>query len=482
MDASGLTAAATCRSSLPAPPIAPRRVRVLSALLLYGIVLGLACVGAKHIYWRHPDFEYFYSSAAWLAHHGSPDPGFDRVGGRVTPRGTLDWYWPFVPRLMTTLTALPYGIAGYLWVTLNLVALVATLRLLGRHLCGLPPRDWPVTQLVPFLLLLPYWLWEFRLNQINTLTLLLLVGSFACWERGRGLLAGFWLGLAVLLKLTPGLLLLWFALKRQYRTAASALLVVVLAGPAADLVVFGPADTAALYRAWAQRAVRAGSHQGLILGQRETDWRNQGVGVVLSRWLHATNYNTHFDNDPRIQADYAHLAPATMNVLNLPLPVVANIALVVVAGPLLALIWFARRPAGQLTLWQLRFEWALFMLAMLWCMPVMRRYHLICALPALSLLAAGVHYSGFSSRWSKLALTCLGVTLAVQLTLLSMELEAGGTLLAAIVALAIPLVAMLLRLNRAPRLLSEPHYAWGHPVQAAVRAAPLAPSPAAAPA
>jgi len=40
---------------------------------------------------------------------------------------------------------------------------------------------------------------------------------------------------------------------------------------------------------------------------------------------------------------------------------------------------------------------------------------------------------------------------------------------------------MLLRLNRAPRLLSEPHYAWGHPVQAAVRAAPLALSPAAAP-
>ena len=245
-------------------------------------------------------------------------------------------------------------------------------------------------------------------------------------------------------------------------------------------MVFGPADTAALYRSWVRRAVTAGSHQGLILAQRETDWRNQGVGVVLSRWLHPTNYNTHFDNDPRIQADYAHLSPATMNVLNLPLPLVANLALIVVTGPLLALIWLARRPARQLTLWQLRFEWALFMLAMLWCMPVMRRYHIICALPALSLLAAGVHYGGVSSRWSRLAFTCLGVSLAAQLTLLSVKLEAAGALLAVIVALALPLVAMLLRLEHTPHLLPEPHYAGGHPVRAAGGAPSLVVAPAVA--
>jgi hypothetical protein len=154
METSDVIAAACCPSP-PSPPTAPRRVRLLSALLLYGIVLGLGCVAAKHIYWRHPDFEYFYDSAAWLAQHGSLDPGFDRVAGRIIPRGTLEWYLPFVPRCMSILTPLPHEAAGYLWVLLNLAALIATLRLLGRHLSGLPPRDWPVTQLVPFLLLLP---------------------------------------------------------------------------------------------------------------------------------------------------------------------------------------------------------------------------------------------------------------------------------------------------------------------------------------
>ena len=456
-------AATQCRPSLPAPHVAPRWARWLSALLLLGVLLGLVRIGAGHIHLRSPDFEYFYKSGAWLLHHGALDPGYDLIHGRAVPRGTLDWYWPVVPRLMSILALLPYNAAGYVWLAVNIAALALTVRMLGRRLSGLPPQDWPVTQLIPVLLLMPYWLWEFRLNQINILTLSMLVGSYVCWERGRRLRAGLWLGVAVLLKLTPALFLLWFALKRQYRTVASALLVIVLAGPVADVIAFGPADSVAVYRAWLHRAVTVGSHRGLVLNQLETDWRNQGVGVVLSRWLHPSNYNTHFDNDPRIQADYAHLLPATMNVADLPLRTVANVATVVLAAPLLALCWLARRPASRLTRWQLRFEWALFVLAMLWCMPVVRRYHLIATLPVLTLLASGVHYSGHSSGWSRLALASIGAALLAQLALLSTRVEAAGVLLLSLVVLATPLAVMLVRLGRKPDLLSEPHFTPEHP-------------------
>jgi hypothetical protein len=366
---------------------------------------------------------------------------------------------------MSLVAILPFRAAGYVWLALNLVALLATLRLLGRHLVGLPPQDWAVTQLLPALLLAPYWLWEFRLNQIDVLTLLLVVGSFVCWERGRGMVAGFWLGLAVLLKLTPGLLVLWFVLKRETRTVAVAVLTVVLAGPVSDMIAFGPREAIGNYREWANKAVLTGSHRGLILAEREVDWRNQGFGAVLSRWLHPTNYNTHFDNDPQIQAEYVGYEPRWLNVATLPLHTVANITLGVVGATLAGLIWLARRPACRLTLWQLRFEWALFMLAILWMMPVMRRYHMIAALPAIALLGAGLHYSQFRGGWAKLTLVCISLALALEFTLLSIPLEATGTVLASVAILALPLVVMLLRLQRRPTELSNPVFAPAHPAR-----------------
>lgn len=459
-------AAHTDARLLPEPPVAPGVVRVLSLVLLLGIVVWFARAGAHRIAVQHPDFEYFYKAGAWMLAHGGFDPGYDLVDGRVRERGTLDWYWPFVPRFMTLFALMPFQTAGCLWLVLNLIAMLVTIRLVGRHLSGLPPQDWPVTQLVPFLLLAAYWKWEFRLNQINNLTLLLLVGSFVCWQRGRNVLSGFWLGLAVLFKLTPGLLVLWFALKRQYRTVAAAVLTVALAGPVADLVALGPSLTADSYRTWVRNAVTGGSQRGLILTQREMDWRNQSLAAVCSRWLHPTNYSTHFDNDPRIRTRYAGDQPRTFNVVTLPLPMVAHLVTAIAGLTLLGLIWLARRPAGELTLWQLRFEWALFLLAMLWLMPVMRRYHMIWALPAISLLGAGVHYAGFRGRWSVLALVCCGLTLAAQFTLLVRPLEAAGSILGSVAVLGLPLVVMLLRLGRNPAALPSPFHAAPHPARA----------------
>ena len=122
---------------------------------------------------------------------------------------------------MTLVAWLPQKQAGLVWLVLNVAAMFATLRLVGRHLVSLPPQDWPVTQLVPFFVLFLFWWWEFRLNQINNLTLLLLLGGFVCWQRGQHRASGLWLGLAVLIKVTPALLLVWFALKRQYRVVGA---------------------------------------------------------------------------------------------------------------------------------------------------------------------------------------------------------------------------------------------------------------------
>ena len=430
-------------------------MRGLCLLALLGAAAWFAQVGGLHVQLHDPDFEYFYKGGASLLKDGRLDPGYDLVAGRVERRGMLDWYWPCVPRLMALFALLPYEAAGFTWLGLNLVSMLATLWLVGRHLTGLPPRDWPVTQLVPFVLLLFYWRWEFFLNQINNLTLLLMVGSFVCWQRRRHWVGGFWLGLAILLKVSPGLLVVWFVLKREYRTVAAALATVLLAGPVADLPALGLEQSAAAYRTWIDKAVTTGSHRGLILTQRETDWRNQGLGVVLRRWLHPTDYSTRFDNDPRlVQRD----EPRTMNVVDLPLARVARIADVVVVTSLLGLLWLARSPARSLSVWQLRFEWALFLLALLWLMPVLRRYHMIWALPAISLVCAGIHYRGWANRWTVGALIALACVALAQVGLIWRGVEARGVILASVLVLALPLVALLVRLRRGG-VLPEPFFA-----------------------
>lgn len=432
---------------------APRAVRGLCALAFAAIGVWLLIDGYGHVLRQTPDFEYFYKAGAWFLNHGGLDPGYDQLeDGSLEARGTIEWYLPFVSRLMTVIAWLPFWAAGGIWVLMNVAMALGIARLIGRRMMGLPPADWPVTQIVPFLLLAAYWAVEFKLNQINTLTLMLLVASFVQWQDGRKFLSGFWLGLAVLIKLTPALVALWFVLKRQYATAATAAATFLLAGPVADAIVFGPSDAYHHYVGWAHRAVHTGSHRGLILAQNETDWRNQGSGVVLCRWLHPTNWSTHFDNEPR--ADKFTAPPRLMNVADLPLERIALISGVLHLASVLGLVYLARKPAAALSVWQLRMEWALFVLAMLWLMPVMRQYHVIWAMPAVSMIAAGVASSG-TRRWKVLALVCVGLVLAGQFALFWRPLKAGGVTLASVLVIALPIIVLLIRLQRDPRAIAD---------------------------
>jgi hypothetical protein len=439
------------------PPVASPEIRRLCLFLLCVIVSQMVLLGAASIGNGAADFEYFYKASRWLLDHGNLDARYDVLPmGGTEARGGIEWYLPFVPRLFTMITWMPLRLAGTLWLATNLVVFYCVLRLIAKYLTGLPAQDWAVTQLVPVFFLALFWHWEFRLNQINNLTLLLVLAGFVQWQRGAKVLPGFWLGFAVLLKLTPMLLVVWFGLKRQYTIVAVALATAVCAGPLADLVVFGPDYAVDSYRNWFHTAVERGSHRGLVLDQREMDWRNQGLGAVASRWLHATDYNTHFDNDPRIK--YAE-NPKFINVLNVPRAMVANIVMVLVGATGLGLLWLARRPARDCSAWQLRLEWALFVMAMLWFMPVMRRYHLVWALPSVSVLAACIHHMTPKVWWSRLALVAILCLCSTQIAILTRTLldthivEASGAFLLALPIVALPMVILIMRLKANPELM-----------------------------
>lgn len=444
-------------------------ISLLTACLLFSVLFVLA---------QEPDFEYFYRAGESTARHGFIDPGYDMIDGRVVLRGRLDWYLPAVHRMLSLLGEFDFRTAGLAWVALNAACVIATLVLLARHFSGLPVRDWPVTQIGPFVLLLPYWFWELRLNQIDALTLALLVGGYATWRAGKSTAAGFWLGLAALLKLTPGLVVVWFAMKRQWRVVAAAALTVALAGPVSDTIAFGWPLVAEEHRGWLTRAVDDGSPAAFIRNGRELDWRNQALGATLARRLTATSYATRFDNDPRVARDYANVAPAYIHLATLSRDTAARAAQSAALASLAALLWLARRRLSPGDEWTPRLEFSLFLLAMLWLMPVMRFYHMIWAMPAVSTLMGLMHHVGRRAAWSRLAAACLLLVLLSHATLLSTRWQAMSPALLSVALLTTPIVAALLHLRRDPQWVNGAasaarprHSAAGAPPAVALAAA-----------
>jgi hypothetical protein len=279
-----------------------------------------------------------------------------------------------------------------------------------------------------------------------------MTACFVHAQQGRRSAAGLWLGLALLIKLTPALLLAWLALKRQWRTVMVALATVLAAGPLSDALVFGPTLAAEYYRGWYEQTVIRSSSGGLILSQREMDWRNQAPGAVLSRWLHPTSWSTRFDNDPRGPSDPT---PRFINTASLPREHIAAITTLLTGAPIAGLLWLARHHAARCTQRRLLVEWSLFLLGMLWLMPVMRRYHLIWAAPAVAILLQQAWQVGLRAWSGRIAAAALSLLVAGQLAVLPMP-SLGGTLAEAmglfllILLLLVGAVVAAMRAERAP--------------------------------
>lgn len=475
-------------------PLAPRGVRWAALLFFIFMLLMLEGQAFRAIWAQGPDFEYFYQAGRSLLDQGDFDQGRVTPTGPIDERGTLDWYLPFVARFMTIWVALgdllvepmdafvqvairpiaewaaerqghplnedlitvtPQRASGMIWLAMNLVIFVVIVRLMAVRVMSLPTKDWLVVQFVPLLVTIGAWHWEFWLNQIDTLALLFIVLSYVQWEKSRHYSAGIWIAFAALLKLTPGLVIVWFALKRQWRVVITAAVVMLLAAPVGDVITFGPQKAWDANFGWLKRAILEGSHRALIKSQREMDWRNQASGAVFSRLLHPTSYTWKIDNDARL-AKLLNEEPGYVNLTHMPLSTIAFMQMGFTVLMLGGLLWLARKPAAKLGVWPLRAEWALFVLAMLWFMPVMRRYHIIMAFPAVCVLAAAVHYAGQQKVWSRFTnltlIAVLGIQFAAAQTVM---VEAHGGILFALLWLGVPLILLRFWLGRDEQALSR---------------------------
>ena len=367
----------------------PRRLYVFCAgvLLVLGGLLVYASIRTSYVAYLQTtkpgepgkpgvDFEYFRAAGEYFRRHGELPPA-DQVPG------ALPWYLPFTTRACVLLAVLPLGLTACLWAVGNVAIFAVVVRYVGRRLVDLPPADWPIHQLLPVLLIL-WWLAVQSLwNQLSVLVLGGALVSFALYSRRREGLAGIVLGATCLFKLMPAVLLLWFALKRGWRTVAAAALTMVLLGPVWDIVSFGPERTAGYYVEWFDRAVRRGGAAHMIRTGVEADCRNQGLGVVLRHWLMESDCSRKMWYDQRTElAD----EPWGINVADLSAGTVVWVYRAITLASLAGLIWLTRRPAERLSPQALRLEFAACLCAMCWFAPVMRMYHLVLLYPAVALL------------------------------------------------------------------------------------------------
>ncbi len=220
---------------------------------------------------RFPDLAGWLQNAKTLV--SAPDqPFYERYGAFYV-------YPPFFLTLLWPLTKLPVALAAAIFQTVKWIAIVVSARAAWR-LCAPPGEDVPPIVALGSLALT----WRFIGNDlgvgnVNTLLLLAIVGG--CWllTRGWHVAAGVAVAAAVSVKVTPALLLVYFAYKGWWRVlvgAAVGMALFLVVWPAACL---GWENNWQLLGGWYHAIVAGFVERGAV----RSEHTNQALVGILNR-------------------------------------------------------------------------------------------------------------------------------------------------------------------------------------------------------
>ncbi len=253
----------------------------------------------------------------------TPAAAEDSRGGPRRPvfgrRVALHPNMPFVVVLLTPFAYLPAWAMALSFNLLKLAALAATLgmvaRLAAHHDRRIP--DWVLALGVLWALL--FIVGDIQHGNTNVFVLAAIAWHLWLYRRGRSFLAGGPLALAICLKMTPALFLLYWAWQRNGRLLAGAVVFGVILAVIVPAAAVGPERYAALTRTWLDNLIIP----GLVEGAWYPVHQNQSLGGVLSRYFLGgkwgdLNYNPDDDpvyelkEDPPEHITVAALSPATL--------------------------------------------------------------------------------------------------------------------------------------------------------------------------
>jgi hypothetical protein len=222
------------------------------------------------------DFRDFWENAVHL-----------RESGGISADLGVHNYLPFFTIFMLPWGLLPLRVAMVLFTLLSLGLFGVTVGLAENLLNDGWARGPRRPLLIGLALALPYVHSCAVLGNVGLLVLFLLVTTWFLVERGREWQAGVALGLAALIKLLPGLLIVFFLLKRRWRVAGTAAAVSIVLGLGLPLLTTGYEATLAQHRAFYERVLQKGSALQTITSDKPSKamYSNNAMPIVLRRLL-----------------------------------------------------------------------------------------------------------------------------------------------------------------------------------------------------
>ncbi len=334
------------------------------------------------------DFSHFYHDARDVWENRTLNPVLDPTGGDNGRR--LPFYFPAVPAMIAPLTAFGPRVAAGLWMLIQVGSLAYSLRLVRREWAGSDAAFW-----LAICLALPALYEAAKFNQLSFPILALTLAAFDGFRGGGTLRTAVPLGLAIVLKLLPGIFVLWLCLKRRWAAASATVAASVVFAVVPAVIAFGPRQAATHYAEWWRFNFEGDSVRGLLGAERRehfTDHRNQSITQVISRWT--------WEGHPHRM----HSQPVQLSVT-----IGVTVARLASGALLAALLWLSRRSAPQLGPDRLRAEWAVFGIASLVLSPLVRQYYLVWTLPGLAYLAGRAEQPRSARMMAGLAVWTLGM-------------------------------------------------------------------------
>lgn len=148
-------------------------------------------------------------------------------------------YLPMFAILMVPLAKLPIGPSAFLWYALSVAWTVHSAWLLATGLPGVERHRRSAFVAVLLFLTMAFTMENMFLGQVHALLLWLMTCAWRLLRSGRAAAGASVLAIAAVIKLIPGVFVLYFLLRREWKALAAFAVVFALLGAGLPLLVFG---------------------------------------------------------------------------------------------------------------------------------------------------------------------------------------------------------------------------------------------------
>ncbi len=331
-----------------------RRIGITVGLLVILIVGISTCYRASRGHGsQFDDFYYFSKDLLYDKVNIYEEYSFDRT--------TIAKYPPFFGVLFAPLVPLPFLAGAALWFLVGISMLYLAAKAIARMGWRLfkgnesePPVFW---WLVPLLLCLVIIMSNLATSQINIFIFSLIVLGLDHFINKRDHLTGIFLGIATAIKLTPGLFVLYFLYKGNWKVVLWASIGVILCWGIVLPAITGLPYYSEIMLSWTDMLKSYMLEGSSVDGLRGYKHTNQSLEAMFFRFFTHTEANGGMDN-------------FYVNLMNLSQPTASTIVNFLKLFILITLGFICRTPVANRQSPGLMFEFSLVFLAILYISPI----------------------------------------------------------------------------------------------------------------